>query len=218
MTNFKSHLNVFTFFCFILVLTRMLYAENIKFIFLIWNIFLGWIPFICSSYVLKNIDKKLSFKNIVFILLSIAFLPNAVYLITDLIHLKPRTDVALWYDAILLFCFSLLGLIYSTISLINMERISKYCLPKKWVLPLMLFLIFGSGYGVYLGRVLRWNSWDALVHPFQILMDTLYCVFRPFQNKLAWLMTILFASIQAMFWSMFRTMKFESNSQKDSKS
>lgn len=207
MNPFKSHLNIFALFCISLVLSRMLYAENIKFIFLIWNIFLGWIPFVCSSYVLKNIDKKLSFKNFVFILLSIAFLPNAVYLITDLIHLKPRADVALWFDAILLFCFSLLGLIYSTITLINIERISKYYLPKKWVLPLMLLLIFVSGYGVYLGRVLRWNSWDALVHPFQILIDTLHCVFHPFQNKLAWLMTILFASIQAMFWSMFRKIK-----------
>lgn len=207
MTTLNNHFRIFALFCITLVLSRMLYTENIKFIFLIWNIFLGWIPFVCSSYVLKNINKKLGFKNIVFILLTIAFLPNAVYLITDLIHLKPRADVALWYDAILLFCFSLLGLIYSTISLINIERISKYYLPKKWVLPLMLFLIFGSGYGVYLGRVLRWNSWDALVHPFQILMDTFHCVLHPFQNKLAWLMTILFASIQAMFWSMFRKIK-----------
>lgn len=207
MINFKSHLNIFALFCITLVLSRMLYTENIKFIFLIWNIFLGWIPFVCSSYVVRNLESKLSPKLLIYIFITIAFLPNAVYLITDLIHLKPRADVALWYDAILLFCFSLLGLIYSTISLINIERISKYYLPKKWVLPLMFFLIFGSGYGVYLGRVLRWNSWDALVHPFHILMDTFHCVLHPFQNKLAWLMTILFASIQAIFWSMFRKIK-----------
>lgn len=204
MNNFKSQLNIFAIFCITLVISRMLYTENIKFIFLIWNIFLGWIPFASSNYLLNHKDNIRNPKQIAFLLIAIAFLPNAVYLITDLIHLKPRTDVALWYDSFLLFCFSLLGLMYSTISLINLEKIFRWMIPSKWVIPLMLFLIIGSGYGVYLGRVLRWNSWDAVIHPFGIISDTFQHVIHPFQHKIAWLMTIVFASIQAMFWSMFR--------------
>ena len=121
----KNKLNLIAITCLAMVLARMLYAENIKLIFLIWNLFLAWIPYYTSSYLVER-EKELNlFKTISLFAISICFLPNAVYLITDLIHLKPRTGIPLWYDAIILFYFSLLGLIYNTITLINIERFAK---------------------------------------------------------------------------------------------
>lgn len=207
MNNFKIQLNLFAIFCFVFVISRMIYTDNPKFLFLIWNLFLAWIPYVCSTYFLQYHSSISNFNKFIYFGLTIAFLPNAVYLVTDLIHLKPRVGIPLWYDAMLLFCFSLLGLVYSTISLVNLERIFKIYLPSKWVLAIMLFLIIGSGYGVYLGRELRWNSWDAVSHPLSIIYDTVFRVLHPFEYKSAWLMTIAFAGLQGIFWAMFRKVK-----------
>ena len=125
MNKLSSNLNLIAISCLAMVLARMLYAENIKLIFLIWNLFLAWIPYYTSSYLVERQKELNLFKTISLFVISISFLPNAVYLITDLIHLKPRIGIPLWYDAMLLFCFSLLGLIYNTITLINIERVIK---------------------------------------------------------------------------------------------
>lgn len=200
----KNKLNLIAITCLAMVLARMLYAENIKLIFLIWNLFLAWIPYYTSSYLVER-EKELNlFKTISLFAISICFLPNAVYLITDLIHLKPRTGIPLWYDAIILFYFSLLGLIYNTITLINIERFAKFYLPMKRVILFMFLLITASGFGIYLGRELRWNSWDLLIHPFQIFMDTIECIVFPFENTTAWYMTFIFGFIQLLFWYVFR--------------
>jgi uncharacterized membrane protein len=200
----KNKLNLIAISCLAMVLARMLYAENIKLIFLIWNLFLAWIPYYTSSYLDERKKELNLFKTISLFVISISFLPNAVYLITDLIHLKPRTGIPLWYDAMILFCFSLLGLIYNTITLINIERIVKLYLPIKWVILFMCLLITASGFGIYLGRELRWNSWDLLIHPFQIFMDTIKCIVFPFENTTAWYMTFTFGFIQFLFWYVFR--------------
>jgi uncharacterized membrane protein len=207
MKHINNQINLFILATFILLISRVIYTSNVKFIFLLWNLFLAWIPYVCSTYFLEHQSVISNLKKFIYFGLTIAFLPNAVYLVTDLIHLKPRTDIPLWYDAMLLFCFSLLGLVYSTISLVNLERIFKIYLPSKWVVAIMLCLILGSGYGVYLGRELRWNSWDAVLHPFSIIYDTIFRVLHPMKFKTAWLMTITFAGLQGVFWSMFRNFK-----------
>ncbi len=155
----KNKLHLIAISCLAMVIARMLYAENIKLIFLIWNLFLAWIPYYTSSYLVERQNELNLFKTIFLFVISICFLPNAVYLITDLIHLKPRTGIPLWYDAMILFCFSLLGLIYNTITLINMERFAKFYLPMKWVILFMCLLITASGFGIYLGRELCCGHW-----------------------------------------------------------
>lgn len=200
----KNRINLIAISCLAMVIARMLYAENIKLIFLIWNLFLAWIPYYTSSYLVERQKELNLFKTIFLFVISICFLPNAVYLITDLIHLKPRTDIPLWYDAMILFCFSLLGLSYNTTTLINIERFAKFHLPMKWVVLFMCLLITASGFGIYLGRELRWNSWDLLIHPFQIFMDTIECIVFPFENTTAWYMTFIFGFIQFLFWYVFR--------------
>lgn len=205
----KNKLNLIAISCLAMVLARMLYAENIKLIFLIWNLFLAWIPYYTSSYLVVR-EKELNlFKTISLFAISICFLPNAVYLITDLIHLKPRIGIPLWYDAMILFCFSLLGLIYNTITLINIERFAKFYLPMKWVILFMCLLITASGFGIYLGRELRWNSWDLLIHPFQIFKVSVKCIVFPFENTTACYMTFIFGFIQFLFWYVFRETKIE---------
>ena len=91
---------------------------NLFYFFLIWNLFLAWIPYWLAQ-VLVQLHKRP--KSIVFLVLTwglwLLFFPNAPYIITDLIHLKPRWPIPLWYDAMLLFFYSWAGLILGFLSL-----------------------------------------------------------------------------------------------------
>ena len=129
----NNKINLIAIACIAMVLARMLYAENIKLIFLIWNLFLAWIPYHTSRKLLDLGNKnKLKFYGILTI--CILFLPNSIYLVTDLIHLKPRIGVPFWYDVVILFSFSVIGLIYSTISFIQLERVLTKIIKLKWTL------------------------------------------------------------------------------------
>ena len=199
----NNKINLIAIACIAMVLARMLYAENIKLIFLIWNLFLAWIPYHTSRKLLDLGNKnKLKFYGILTI--CILFLPNSIYLVTDLIHLKPRIGVPFWYDVVILFSFSVIGLIYSTISFIQLERVLTKIIKLKWTLVSLFILALMSGYGVYMGRVLRWNSWDALVNPLSVLLDCVQKLLNPIAYPAAYGFTLVYGSIQFLFWYVFR--------------
>lgn len=206
MSSFNQKSTYFLIFCISILAVRVMYAGNIKLSFLLWNLFLAWIPYY-ASLKLNDISSKNKWKFLFTLGLSVLFLPNAIYLVTDLIHLKPREDVPYWYDIVLLFSFSVLGLIYSTLTLIHIEGNLKKLFDKKWTVPIVLFIILSSGYGVYVGRILRWNSWDVFINPLSLLIDCANRLIHPFSYPAAYGFTLVFGMIQGLFWGMFRETK-----------
>ncbi len=158
---------------------RMHYSGNLKGFFLVWNLFLAWIPFIVA-FVLRQNTKEISVRWLLPILAAwLLFLPNAPYIITDLVHLRPRDGVPLWFDATLIFLFAFHGLLLGIISTLFVhEVVEKHLSPfKVWAFLSGCFVL--SGYGIYLGRFLRWNSWDILVHPIGLLRESLLKLTSP---------------------------------------
>ena len=101
------------------------------------------------------------------------FLPNAPYVVTDLMHLRRVPPTPLWYDAILLGIAATTGLLAGAFALARMQsavaaRVSD---RASWLVPLVA--IPASGLGIYLGRFERLNSWDALLHPLAVLRSVL---------------------------------------------
>lgn len=157
-----------------MVLFRALYSGEWRFIFLIWNLFLAWLPFLGAWTALRK-----PFTAVIYGPLWLLFFPNAPYLVTDFIHLRPTAAVPLWYDAFLIFTFALTGLMLGIMSLYFMQA-----LVARWVGRFMswLFVIVTigmSGYGVYVGRFLRWNSWDIFTQPFTLGRDILNSLTNP---------------------------------------
>jgi uncharacterized membrane protein len=105
------------------------------------------------------------------LLLWLAFLPNAPYIITDLIHLRPVGYVPVWYDAGMLFASAFTGLL---LGLYSLSMVRQALIAKIGLLGAdfaVLGAIILSGFGIWIGRFLRWNSWDVLTRPSALMAD-----------------------------------------------
>lgn len=101
------------------------------------------------------------------------FFPNAPYLVTDLVHLKPRPPVPLWFDVLLLMAFASVGLLVGYVSLFLLEDAVARRRGARAGRGFALGMLALSSFGVYLGRFERWNSWDVLRHPMALLRNSL---------------------------------------------
>lgn len=176
-------------FCFIgcLIACRIYFTGSLLFAFLVWNIFLAWIPFFLSAY----LRPAPGWKNHLLLGGWLLFFPNALYIITDLIHLAADTGVPKWFDAILIFSASAAGLLMAFVSLYRVEKFLQTFVKKKTANALVLFILFLGSFGVYLGRFLRWNSWDIISNPVPLLISIGRRFFFPLDHLRTWGITIM---------------------------
>jgi len=146
----------------ILNILRVFIFKNYTFTYMFWNIFLAAIPFCISSLLILYTSKDDFLKPffIVGFILWFLFLPNAPYVITDFIHLGKIHGVPVMYDTFLLFTSAWVCLLMGLYSLWHMERIFLLKFSKKVTNAIIFIVIFFASFGVYLGRFLRFNSWD----------------------------------------------------------
>ena len=160
--------------------TRGVYGT---FFFLIWNLFLAWMPYwIALILDFFNRMKKTPSVFLMFFIVSmwLIFFPNAPYIITDLLHLRDRQVVPHWYDLMLIVSFAWTGLMLGYCSLFEVQRFLERRF-KSWVVWMItLGAIWLAGFGVYMGRFQRWNSWDAMTHPFAVIKQQAHVLANPF--------------------------------------
>ena len=148
----------------LMVFARILYAENLYYGFLLWNLFLAGMPLLISHYLYKykEINRIVLYGSLFIWLL---FLPNAPYIITDLVHLYHRPPVPFWYDMLMVLLSAYNGVALGFISVHQVEKIILRRNAENYLLPFRIAVILLMGYGVYVGRYLRFNSWDAIIDP-----------------------------------------------------
>lgn len=157
-----------------MIVLRAWYSGRLLYSFLIWNLFLAWLPFLFAWMAYRQPSFTV-FSGPLWLL----FFPNAPYLVTDLIHLRDFDAVPIWYDAIMLFTFALTGLMLGFMSLYMMQSLVVGRLGRVWSWLFVIAAIGMSGYGVYIGRFLRWNSWDVFRQPVNLLADIANSLFNP---------------------------------------
>ena len=120
------------------------------------------------------------------------FFPNAPYILTDFYHLEARPGVPLWYDLVLIVSCAWNGLMLAYASLSDMQRLVQQRLGfwPGWVFAAVALLL--SGFGIYLGRYMRFNSWNVLTNPLTLFFDILNRVLHPFSFPGTWGVTLLF--------------------------
>jgi uncharacterized membrane protein len=174
---------------------RSEYSETVDYAFLIWNLFLAWIPFIIA-YLTYTLTLK---RRWVYVVIPIAaffwmiFFPNAPYILTDFHHLATHwTDLPVWYDVMMLIWFAFTGLLLGMVSLFLMQEIIRREFGR-WVGWGFVALVAGlSSTGIYMGRFLRWNSWDILLNPSDIALYAIQSARTPSLQSIAF--TGLFAA------------------------
>ncbi|MFK7920378.1 MAG: DUF1361 domain-containing protein [Bacteroidia bacterium] len=175
-----------------LLFYRMWISGNVTFLFMGWNLFLAWIPFLISNWLVSK--PKRSWWVIAIALLAwLPFFPNAPYILTDLFHLRSRRGVPLWLDLILLISFAWTGLMLGMNSLrqIQVWLFDRWGMFWSWFTVSVVMLL--SSFGVYLGRYLRWNSWDIIHKPDELIIDIFDILLHPWVHDKATGFTLLFA-------------------------
>jgi uncharacterized membrane protein len=154
-----------------LVVVRAYYAGTTAYVFFFWNLFLAWVPLVAALlfYGLAARQSRNWPLLVGAAVLWFLFFPNAPYIVTDLVHLRVTPPVPYWYDIICVMAFAQTGLFLGYLSLYLMQEVVRAWLGR-WIGWLFALAMLGlSAFGVYLGRFLRWNSWDALVSPLATL-------------------------------------------------
>ena len=101
----------------------------------------------------------------VLLVLWLLFFPNAPYLLSDFIHLSERPSAPLWYDALMLSAFAWTALLLGFASLYLVQMLVRRFLGSVWSWLVVGVALALASFGVYLGRFMRFNSWDALLRP-----------------------------------------------------
>jgi uncharacterized membrane protein len=199
LSPFDRLLALFFFFIGLMVAFRIFYTGSIMHLFLCWNIFLAWIPYVLSNFFVE-IKTKARWKQLLLFITWLLFFPNALYIVTDLIHIEDNTDIPVWYDAVLLFAASFIGIIMAFVSLRKVEYFLARSFSKLVVSILIPVILFTASFGVYLGRFQRWNSWDVLKDPLALGIDILNNFLYPVHNYRTWAITILFTGIYSLLY------------------
>lgn len=157
-----------TVFSVVVWRARTEFSGTVTYGFLVWNLFLAWIPFMISYFTYTFTLKR----RWIYVVIPIAavvwliFFPNAPYILTDFQHLAHRSgELPVWYDVMMLIWFAFTGLLLGMVSLFLMQEIIRLEFGR-WAGWAFVAAVTGlSSAGVYMGRFLRWNSWDILRDP-----------------------------------------------------
>ena len=172
---------------------RAVYTGTDQYRNLIWNLFLAWIPFLVALAVYDRHRRgasgwALALPGIAWLL----FLPNAPYLVTDFFLLRWIGGAPVWFDVVLLTAFAWTGLLLGFVSLYLVHAVvrDRLGLAGGWLVVLVAIAL--SSFGIYLGRFLRWNSWDFVVQPTAILSDVWFRLSDPATSVKPVAVTVLF--------------------------
>jgi len=187
-----------------LVLTRVLWTHNLRYGFLVWNLLLAWLPLVFAMLA-RELDQRGERRNWRFVSLAAAwllFFPNAPYIFTDVVHLLYSFSQHFWVDLSLILLFALTGLVLGFVSLYFMQAVVARMLGRVtgW---LFVAGVAGLGsFGAYLGRFLRFNSWDVLAKPLALYRGIGTSVVNPGQHSSGIAFIALFATFLFLAYVM----------------
>lgn len=212
ITLINSRFQLLAYLAFSMMLSGMLLFFRIKlnhsfyYLFMVWNLFLAFIPF-CISMYLSSKTKLTKTKLFLYFIIWLLFLPNAPYIITDLLHFKRSTSHLLWLDILMVTSFAINGLILFYMTLLEMEALLSNHLSTKKTQLLLIFIFFLTGFGIYLGRFLRFNSWDILKHPDLLINDVWEIITSPNDHFEAWVFTFCFGAFLGLTYYLIKSLK-----------
>ncbi len=188
-----------------LVALRVNQFDALTYSFIVWNLFLAAVP-VVFAVAAELADRGTGSRALVAVLLAgwLLFFPNAPYLTTDLIHLEPRPPAPLWLDALILGSAAVAGLLAGFVSLHIVQETLAGWWGRFWAGTFSLGVLALASFGIYLGRFGRYNSWDVLTCPRDLLYDVSDQVSNPFSYPRTVAVTFLFTCFQVAAYVVIR--------------
>ncbi|MDR2181529.1 MAG: DUF1361 domain-containing protein [Treponema sp.] len=190
-------------FCFASSIFRVLYSGTYALLPLNWNLFLAFVPWALTSFsFLKPRVQKSPLSIVLIFIFWLLFFPNAPYIITDLFHLRVIKTMPVWYDTLMILSYAWAGLLYGFLSLWDIESILGRKLAPPLITIISTILLFIGSFGIYMGRYLRWNTWDLFIKPQEVLGEIGDRLLNPFGHRTTWGMTIFMGCfLNIVYWS-----------------
>ncbi len=205
--GFSSAISVF------LYIARALHYDTTQYWFLNWNLFLAWLPLLFARQLYLRIQKHrwTDWQILSLSALWLVFLPNSFYLSTDFIHLQTASQGNLLYDVVLLLSFSINGFMLGFISLYLIHTTLLKRVKLQYAHLSIAGVLLICSFAIYLGRYLRWNSWDILINPAGLLFDLSDRIINPSAHPQTFVTTLTFfallGSTYIVFWQIAHTLK-----------
>lgn len=184
--------------------------------FLWLDLLLAWVPYLLSTLlvVTSELRRRHAVWRVLLGLVWVLFFPNAPYLLTEVIQLHEfAPQVWVWYDTILFAAVALSGCFLAMASLYMMQTLARRILGRLWGWVFVCVMLLLTGFAIYLGRFLRWNSWDVVVNPHGLVADTVSRLRDPLSHVQVFgfigLCTVLLFICYAMFLSMRATPRWD---------
>jgi len=197
----------------VLFLAGALRNQSMYLDYLMWNLFLAWVPLLFMLWLEKILRNNLwsSWLALVVTAVFIGFLPNTFYMVTDIIHLQEVHRVDLIADVVMFTSFILnafmLGLIATY--MFHCELRKRLTVSKSWLT--LAIVLLAVSFAIYIGRDLRWNTWDLLINPASILFEISDRLLAPFAHPELFSTTlgffVLIMSTYCVLWYGIRTIQ-----------
>lgn len=167
--------------CIAFYAIRVIAYSSFEFSYLIWNLLLAALPLGFAWLLVKNLKTSLwsAGQNVLLSILWLGFLPNSFYLATDFIHLLEVNKTTLLFDVLFFLVFTLTGLFLGFTSVVMVHRQLRSRFSKNTSDGIIVFVFLLCSFAIYLGRYLRWNTWDILVNPAGLLFDVSNSIVHP---------------------------------------
>ena len=211
-----------TCFSCMLVTLRIIHTGKTMFLWLIWNLFLAYVPYLLSSWLTlryaqpaeqsaqspagQSVRQPIRWQLLILSVVWLLFIPNSFYILTDLFHLIDcrSSQIPAWFDLSLIFSFAWNGLLLGVLSVRQIEKIALPIMGRYWGGFFVYLVMALSALGVYAGRYLRFNSWNILTNPYQLTMVMGDLIIHPLRSQQAWGMIACYTILLSFIYQMLK--------------
>lgn len=176
-----------------LLAARIGWTGKPAYTFLLWNLMLAWVPWGCALAI-RALHRRRAARRALAALFVVwlGFLPNAPYLVTDFIHLQHQGSAPLWFDAVMLASYAWAGVGLGVSSLRICSNIVRARYGNMVAAAFVVGASLAAGFGIYLGRFVRLNTWDVVTRPLTVAAVALSPLLDPFAHPRVWGVTLTF--------------------------
>ena len=174
----NNYLIIISLIAISMLLLRVKLTHSIYLLFLLWNLFLAAIPYSLSTIIKTDFRlRRSNLKNLGIIIIWLLFIPNTFYLITDFVHLNPSNLYRYIFDFALLSSFTIAGFYFGILSINTIYKQIQFFYSNTISRIFLISISYLCAFGIYIGRVLRFNSWDIICNPFSLIKSILDSIF-----------------------------------------